>query len=1005
MDRTENNSNESLPRERKMSFEYLERSAKGLLLNNDGSLEEEGEEENTKVEEVKYRSGKANLETADDEVTLTGSKCDSRRIKFLSFWKHLSLRCLFRLLGGSIGSYPLVYILLSFMISTTSLGMFKMVLRDRIRDGYTPTNAPSRHEMDVLREFWNTTGDPIVTAVLLTAKDNGSMLRDDCLDEIERLTNYLMSNHSVMYNNQPVIYKNFCSPYCDMNIALKLFKQGVDVEKDYLQRGEQLPHDTTLSYPVAKIDGFDIHLEKNFFGIVLKDLPDKDAFVGQNITVDKLPINTSYAELLSNLKFVKVILTLYRADRSSPEMEKKLTLWELSVFEFARKHYKNNLIDIQVMGTEILDQEMIKDGQKLTPFFAAGFGFMMFFVTTTVLWSAIFYDAMDWGKALIAFGSILCPILSITSTYGLISLFGTRTNSFMLVMPFLIMGIGVDDAFLMIHSWQRLALHTNSASLRLGLVFEEVGPSITITSLTNFISFGIGALTPTPEIRLFCMTTAIAMGLDYLYELILFGPILALATHCEKRGKKHSNSTFVPNTSLTGWRMQIHNFSRWVLKMYCRVLGHRFFTAFLMIAVIVYWYFAIIGALNIRTRLDTVKILPQDSPLQAPNRILSEIIWAEYHPVTVLVNNPLDIRKQQAMNRFWQLVDEFESLPGCRGNISTLLWLRDYQAFYESGDMTSIFWYILGLADNNTTAKNIAPTETGLDFDKLDAFLESPFYSHWNTCVRVTKAPDGSLRVNRFWFLVAYQNTSTWEVRIDLMQKWRQIAENYKDLNVTVWEANGMFVDQMLSLKTVAIQTGTLTLICMTVVCAIFIPNPCSVITASIAIASISLGVFGFLSWWHFDLDPVTTAAVLMSIGLSVDFTAHVSYHHQLKNRREIRNNKIVKIAIQGTQEKLEHTLQSVGWPMIQAGASTIMCVLPLSYSPMVFFKTIILVVSWGLLHGLIVLPAILGALPECLTDANCYRKISSSINQTPCHPVNQREMDPTDGQATESNE
>ena len=178
--------------------------------------------------------------------------------------------------------------------------------------------------------------------------------------------------------------------------------------------------------------------------------------------------------------------------------------------------------------------------------------------------------------------------------------------------------------------------------------------------------------------------------------------------------------------------------------------------------------------------------------------------------------------------------------------------------------------------------------------------------------------------------MVTYVNTTSWEDRIDLMLKWREIADKYPQLNATVWNVNAMFVDQMLSLKSLTSQTCFWTLFCMAIVCTIFIQNPISVVMATASIASISLGVMGYLSFWHLDLDPVTLCAVLISIGMAVDFVAHTTYHYQLSHKHAIRNGEDVIIPLDTSYQRLRHTITNIAWPMTQAGLSTVICILPL---------------------------------------------------------------------------
>lgn len=67
----------------------------------------------------------------------------------------------------------------------------------------------------------------------------------------------------------------------------------------------------------------------------------------------------------------------------------------------------------------------------------------------------------------------------------------------------------MDDAFLIIHAWLRKG-SMDTLSEQCASALKHVGPSMTITSATNSLAFGIGAITTdVPFVRDFCALTGL----------------------------------------------------------------------------------------------------------------------------------------------------------------------------------------------------------------------------------------------------------------------------------------------------------------------------------------------------------------------------------------------------------------------------------------------------------------------------------------------------------------
>ncbi|GMS93338.1 hypothetical protein PENTCL1PPCAC_15513, partial [Pristionchus entomophagus] len=846
----------------------------------------------------------------------------------------LEMRKFFKWFGQFIGSFPIPS-LIAFAMMLSLIGFaFPMNMRDQFRDGFTPRDSKAFQESKRLREFSGLSGDPMMTTVMLRARDNSSIIEQDNLMEVVRLLQHVKQNISVSSKEKEhIFYADFCGHHCRQNDVVEYFA----LELANFRNGTSSPNlKSNLTYPMATILTQKVHLERNFFG------------VNTSFNVERNYTNIDYCEL---------ILLTFTADISRPEEEKIAAQWELAVYDYASTRSKDENVEMLVLGAEIVDLEMNKDSQRMTPYFAIGFIGAAVFIFISSWFSLFLYGRLssDFRGCGMVTANMLLPVFvcvvpacAILTTFGIYGLLGLRINSLMLIMPFLIMGIGVNDSFLVVHHWLRVRTTCTRSGL-LGYVFEDVGPSITMTTLTNVISFAIGACAPTAEIALFCAGSAIAMGFAYIYTLLFFGALLAF----------YSAPEGTPEPRKSRGRKSVVNFFDEALMWYAKMLQNNIFRIVFLLVWIAFNVGAIVGCSSITSKLETEKILPHETPIKVPNRIIEGLVWSEYYPVIIMVHRSFDVSDKTLAAEFMQMVDEFEGLEGSRGPNSTVLWLRNYQEYFDFVAAGIIMHSEGNVFDDSDDIKH-----GRYDNSQLEGFLESPMTKHFAGMMMVDTKESPPIR--KFSFLAAYRNLTSWDDRIRIQEQWRDICARHPNLNVSIWNINGMFVDQMLSLKKLAAESIFATLAAMVVVTFIFIQKPVPVAVAVLSIGSIAIGTIGYISIWNLDLDPVTICAILISIGMSVDFTAHISMYFVNCPRREDGHPL-------SSFDRLVHSIGSTFWPAIQGNASTVICVLPLvalnNYIPLVFVKTLTLVVMIGTVHGLLLIPMFLSLLPSSVLE------------------------------------
>lgn len=201
------------------------------------------------------------------------------------------------------------------------------------------------------------------------------------------------------------------------------------------------------------------------------------------------------------------------------------TAWQREIDEFSRRSQLVEVVNLRPNWVEEVNDESSQVNVAGVVLSILGMIVICFVVTAS-------FAHPQKSRANLAWSGMLVVILAIITSGGIYLFFGFQFNSTTLAcLPFLALGLGVDDMFIMIRSFNDLGtafITENSSPQLLGELFARCLPGVTLTSICNAIAFGCGGLLPVAGVADFCVGAALVAVVNYLFMTCIYPACILL---------------------------------------------------------------------------------------------------------------------------------------------------------------------------------------------------------------------------------------------------------------------------------------------------------------------------------------------------------------------------------------------------------------------------------------------------------------------------------------------
>ena len=351
----------------------------------------------------------------------------------------------------------------------------------------------------------------------------------------------------------------------------------------------------------------------------------------------------------------------------------------------------------------------------------------------------------------------------------------------------------------------------------------------------------------------------------------------------------------------------------------------------------IYLGFAIFGITQMKEGLKRENLVPDNSHYVQYVRHNEQYFMGDYGPtVMFVIDEPLNYSSHAVQEELSYMRQTFERNEFfLSGRVGFVSWFDDFKHFFEQSKPFSDF--------NELTEAELVRIvrQEFLTYPGLDRYISDITFDATNSTIvasRMYAQSRGPRDAND---------------ERDIMLTSRAIAEDCK-FNALTYNMAFIYFDQYTVIVSNTLQNLGIATASMLLVALLLIPSLTTVIWVTLTTVSIEVGVVGYMVFWGVSLDCVSMINLIMCIGFSVDFAAHISYHYTL--RRDLD-------ALSSAVEALGH----LGAPIVQSAASTLLAVAILSQSESyifrTFFKIVSLVMIFGACHALFLLPVLLSTI------------------------------------------